>query len=128
MKRIFTLLLCFLMLSSCGNADTASHTRVKINYPDDSTVNGYRVSQSVTDGMPSTVSKVDTYTESSVVSDISSKEENAKIQYCANINSHVFHLPDCSSVSTIKEHNKLFLSDRDTLIADGYKPCGRCNP
>ena len=128
MKRIFTLLLCFLMLSGCGNADTASHTRVKINYPTDSTVNGYKVSQSATDSMPSTVSKIDTYTESSVVSDSSSKEENTKIQYCANINSHVFHLPDCSSVSTIKEHNKLFLSDRNALIEDGYKPCGRCNP
>lgn len=123
MKKIFTLLLCFLILAGCGG-NASGHESVTINYPTDSTVNGYRVSSKTSDTMPDTVSKSDTLAESPS----SKTASNTTIQYCANISSKVFHLPDCSSVSTIKEHNKLFLSDRAALIEDGYKPCGRCNP
>lgn len=49
--------------------------------------------------------------------------------YILNTNSHVFHLPDCSGVSSMSEKNKEeFHGSRDELIEDGYKPCSRCNP
>lgn len=49
--------------------------------------------------------------------------------YILNTNSHVFHLPDCSGVSSMSEKNKEeFHGSRDELIDDGYKPCSRCNP
>nr|WP_226395049.1 DNA/RNA non-specific endonuclease [Claveliimonas monacensis] len=53
-------------------------------------------------------------------------EENA---YILNKNTRRFHKPDCSSVEDIKEENKgEFRGDRQELLDDGYKPCGRCNP
>ena len=49
--------------------------------------------------------------------------------YILNTNSRVFHLPTCSSVSSMSDKNKEeFNGSRDELIDDGYKPCSRCNP
>lgn len=50
-------------------------------------------------------------------------------EYVMNTASMKFHLPSCSSVSTIKEENKeTYQGPREDLIAEGYEPCGRCNP
>ena len=51
------------------------------------------------------------------------------ITYVLNINSMKFHYPDCSSVDDMKEKNKRYsYDDRDTVIAQGFVPCKRCNP
>lgn len=40
-----------------------------------------------------------------------------------------FHLPNCASVDQMADQNKQeFTGNRDTLISQGYKPCGSCNP
>lgn len=50
-------------------------------------------------------------------------------EYIVNTNSKKFHLPDCSSVSDIKEKNKKTITAaREDLLADDYEPCGRCHP
>lgn len=56
--------------------------------------------------------------------------QNAEIrEYILNTNTQKFHLPDCSSVSDIKEKNKEeYTGTRDELISQGYEPCGRCMP
>ncbi len=49
--------------------------------------------------------------------------------YVLNTNTHKFHYPSCSSVSDIKPENTgYFTGSRDEVIAQGYKPCGRCKP
>jgi len=49
--------------------------------------------------------------------------------YIANKNTKKFHYPSCSSVSDMKEKNKLYYEgSRDDLINQGYVPCKRCNP
>ena len=49
--------------------------------------------------------------------------------YVVNTNSWKFHYPGCSSVSKMKDSNKLVLqTTRDALIAQGYSPCGQCHP
>ena len=49
--------------------------------------------------------------------------------YILNTNSHKFHLPDCPGVSTMSEKNKeTYTGDRQTLIDQGYEPCGQCSP
>lgn len=49
--------------------------------------------------------------------------------YVLNTNTHKFHYPSCSSVSDIKPENiGYFTGSRDEVIAQGYKPCGRCKP
>lgn len=54
------------------------------------------------------------------------KEEQ---EYVLNTNTRKFHKPTCASVGDIKESNrKDVVAARDDLIAQGYKPCGRCKP
>lgn len=49
--------------------------------------------------------------------------------YVLNANTMRFHAPGCPSVLEIKPKNRVFYSgDREYLIDQGYKPCGRCNP
>lgn len=49
--------------------------------------------------------------------------------YVLNTNTMRFHMPDCSSVSQIKEKNKqIFKGNRNDIIAQGYTPCRQCNP
>lgn len=53
----------------------------------------------------------------------------AERPYVLNGNTRAFHLPTCPSVSDIKEGNKRFATEsRAALIAEGFRPCGRCNP
>lgn len=50
-------------------------------------------------------------------------------QYVINENSKKFHTPDCSAVKKISADNKLVLiENRDSLISQGYSPCGICKP
>ena len=56
-------------------------------------------------------------------------QQTQEQNYILNIKSLKFHYPNCSGVSTMKEHNKQeFYGSRDTLIEMGYSPCGICNP
>ena len=46
-------------------------------------------------------------------------------EYVMNTSSMKFHLPSCSSVSSIKDENKAtYQGPREDLIAEGYEPCG----
>lgn len=50
-------------------------------------------------------------------------------KYVLNTNTMKFHLPDCTSVQEISEHNRIYSNEsRDKLIAEGYSPCGICKP
>ena len=49
--------------------------------------------------------------------------------YILNTSSMKFHDPDCSGAASIKEDNRqTYTGDREDLIAQGYAPCGQCNP
>lgn len=49
--------------------------------------------------------------------------------YILNTSTNKFHVPSCSSVSTIKPENYgTFEGTRDGVINQGYEPCGRCHP
>ena len=49
--------------------------------------------------------------------------------YILNTNTKIFHYPDCSSVSDMKEKNKKeYSGTRDEVINMGYVPCKRCKP
>jgi len=54
---------------------------------------------------------------------------SAAPDYILNVKSHRFHFPWCTGVETISPKNKQeYYGDRETLIQQGYKPCGTCNP
>lgn len=50
-------------------------------------------------------------------------------RYVLNTSSKKFHKPGCSSVGKMSEKNKReVIGPRSELIAEGYSPCGVCNP
>ena len=68
---------------------------------------------------------LDSYSENC----LETTEGEQQFTYIANINTKKFHLPDCSSVTSMSESNKwYFTGTRDELIEQGYQPCKRCNP
>lgn len=51
------------------------------------------------------------------------------VTYVLNTNTKRFHLPSCPSVDEMKRKNRQeYYGDRETLIQQGYQPCGRCHP
>ena len=49
--------------------------------------------------------------------------------YVVNENSRKFHLPDCPSVGKMKPENRRDTDEsRESLIEQGYEPCGMCKP
>jgi micrococcal nuclease len=48
--------------------------------------------------------------------------------YIGNARSKKFHVPKCSSVGDMAQHNKVALKTRAEAVAGGYDPCGRCRP
>lgn len=49
--------------------------------------------------------------------------------YVLNTNTKKFHYPWCSSVDQMSDKNKQYYTgNREDVIAQGYSPCGRCNP
>ncbi len=48
--------------------------------------------------------------------------------YVGNANTGKFHVSSCSSVKDMSEGNKVFFSNRNDAVNQGYDPCKRCNP
>ncbi len=67
------------------------------------------------------------------VEDETSTDDNAadsiQYTYILNTNTKKFHYSSCSSVKKMSDSNKKeYTGVRDDLIAQGYSPCGNCNP
>lgn len=61
--------------------------------------------------------------------DFSLEAKEPPYSYILNRSSKVIHLPFCPSVEQMKEENKLFSTDSlEALTAQGYRPCGNCQP
>lgn len=59
----------------------------------------------------------------------SANSSSQEQDYILNTSSHKFHLPTCTSVEDMSEKNKQsYHGTRDNLLAQGYTPCGNCNP
>ena len=49
--------------------------------------------------------------------------------YVLNTRSRKFHLPDCPGVESMSDRNRQDVTTtRDSLVQDGYSPCGTCQP
>ena len=68
-------------------------------------------------------------TRDSASSALESQAEEQEADYVLNTSSKKFHRPDCSSVDSMSEKNRQeYHGTREELIAQGYEPCGSCNP
>lgn len=64
-----------------------------------------------------------------VKSAVSAAVSAAASDYVLNTSTKKFHYPSCASVGDMKpENTSYFTGSRDDVIAQGYKPCGRCKP
>ena len=55
--------------------------------------------------------------------------EPGEQSYVLNVHTHKFHLPSCPGVQNMKPDNRQdYTGSREELIAEGYSPCGTCNP
>jgi len=57
------------------------------------------------------------------------EESGEEVEYILNTRSRKFHLPECSGAASMSESNKeYFHGTREEVLAEGYDPCGICNP
>ena len=71
----------------------------------------------------------DNHTSDSQSAGDASQADSAQGTYVLNISSKKFHLPSCGGISDIKSSNRQdYTGPRQTLIDQGYQPCGRCKP
>ena len=55
--------------------------------------------------------------------------QSEEATYILNTRSKKFHLPDCSGAASMSEDNRqTYTGSREDLIAQGYSPCGQCDP
>ncbi len=67
--------------------------------------------------------------ETSTPKESEKNEGSEEKTYILNTNSKKFHLPTCSGVSGMSEANKKeYTGTVQSLIDDGYDPCGTCKP
>ena len=77
-----------------------------------------------------TENKIET-TKKEVPTEKKTESANAPVsdtKYVLNTSTSKIHYKSCSSVKDIASHNYAETDDYDGAIADGYSPCGRCNP
>lgn len=73
-------------------------------------------------------SKINAKTDSAATSRAEAKDTKEQT-YILNKNTKKFHKPECSGTKKIKAKNKgEYTGSRQTLIDEGYEPCGNCNP
>jgi DNA-entry nuclease len=52
-----------------------------------------------------------------------------EMSYVLNTSSHKFHLPDCSGAASMSASNRQdYTGTRQSLLDQGYTPCGTCKP
>ncbi len=72
---------------------------------------------------------IDYATGDNWAADSAASDEDAAMSYILNTRSKKFHLPDCPGAADIKAENRqVYSGSRSILIAQGYSPCGRCEP
>lgn len=72
---------------------------------------------------------IDYATGESCLTEETAAETPAAFTYILNTRSMKFHDPGCSGAADIQDANKQsYTGSRDDLIADGYTPCGICQP
>ena len=56
-------------------------------------------------------------------------DNETKITYILNTSTKKFHYPNCASAKKIADKNRAETTkSREELIAEGYSPCGNCDP
>ncbi len=123
---------------SCGLGNSYGHpTDEVLKRLDDRNIDVFRTDLQgtivfISDGKNITIDKspiecysvVTTTTSSTIVQE----QQDDAITYVLNTNTKKIHYESCSSVNQMKDKNKAYTDNYDGAIAQGYNPCGKCNP
>ena len=114
MRKVLTVLfsITLILLSACNTADTNSHPDIEVKLPDGTVANGQSSLPDSIDGDKVNIAEPDVVVDYYVGSNTTKK----------------FHLKDCQWAQKLKEENKVYLSDYNEFIKQGYTPCKYCNP
>ena len=135
MKRTGCMLLCCFMLFCAGcsfqppdsaaseKSNTAVSKTSKTQSQTQSTPSVARQTGEGEDGLPAVI-------DGAEVSAPGQKSDTPKSQgsYIGNVNSKVFHKPDCALVKKMKSENKRAFSTRAEAFEAGFRPCSSCRP
>ena len=92
---------------------------ININYADGSSSSQNTSNNTTSSSNPTT----------SVEENTNTNENTGSTKYVLNTNTKKFHYPSCGSASRIAAKNYAESNEsRDILIAQGYSPCGNCDP
>jgi len=115
MKKLLILFLAVLILTiSCGCRESSTSTDdassdIKIIFPLDDTVNGYR--------------------QEGIKEKLESSNGTDEIDgYYVNTKTKKFHKLSCTYAQKGSQNGVWQQSDRDTLINEGFSPCSKCTP
>lgn len=90
---------------------------------------GSKASQSGADAGNSVTSKPSNDTSTAVVKEAAPEagsSNTTEVTYVLNVKTKKFHKPSCNSLPTTNRQDTS--ESRDSIIAQGYDPCKRCNP
>lgn len=91
---------------------------IKINYADGSSSSANGTNNTTSSSKPTTSEEENTNTNNT-----------GSTKYVLNTNTKKFHYPSCGSAGRIAAKNYAESNQsRDSLIAQGYSPCGNCDP
>ena len=92
---------------------------IKINYADGSSSSSSGSNNTTSSSKPTT----------SIEQDTNKNENTGSTKYVLNTSTKKFHYPTCGSAGRIAAKNYAESNEsRDSLIAQGYSPCGNCDP
>ena len=92
---------------------------ININYADGSSSSQSGSNNTTSSSKPTT----------SVEENTNANENTGSTKYVLNTNTKKFHYPSCGSAGRIAAKNYAESNEsRDSLIAQGYSPCGNCDP
>lgn len=90
-------------------------------------VETYRTSDSGNISFLSDGTNIRIFTESQeALPSPSATETDSTYYYIGNVNSQVFHRPDCPNLPM--EKNQIRFDSRQEAVDAGFRPCGNCNP
>lgn len=93
------------------------------------TSDGKKLSVGTEKNAPLEVKKDGGQKKTSVIPEGNDLAISAEAKYVLNRNTKKFHCPTCSSVGDMSLKNRQDVNiDRDSIIAQGFVPCKRCNP
>lgn len=121
-SAIGTLILLLVVAFIAAIADRKSSPDIQTTAPETTSITTTTPTETTTTENTTTTPANTTAAKNTTIND-------NKYDYVLNTSTMKYHSPNCSSVGDIQPQNRKDVhTTSDDLKAQGYEPCGRCNP